>query len=494
MESLLNGFSVALQPLNLLYCFIGVFWGTLVGVLPGIGPTAGIALLLPATFRLSPVSGIIMLAGIYYGTMYGGSTTSILLNIPGEAASVVTCLDGYKMARQGRAGPALGMAAFGSFIAGTFSLVLLSMMAPPLASLALRFGPPEYFSLMLLGMTLLTYLSSGPLSKTLVMAVFGAVIGMVGIDMVTGEERFTFGIQELQDGVGLVPIVMGLFGIAEVLTSAEEVLVQDIYKGKIRGLLPTLRDWVDSKWAIVRGSVLGFFIGVIPGGGAVIASFVSYAVEKRCSKNPEKFGNGAIEGVAGPESANNSATGGAFIPLLTLGIPSNVVMALLLGAFLVHGVQPGPLLIAKHPDMFWGLISSMYIGNVLLLILNLPLIGLWVQILRIPHKILLPLVLLFCFIGAYSVNNSLFEVQLMLVFGILGYIGRKFGYEPAPLILSYVLAPILENSFRQSLVLSSGSLGIFFARPISAGCLFIALLFLLSAFVPSIRRKRSVIA
>ena len=467
--------------------------GTLVGVLPGIGPTGAISILLPVTFRMSPVSAVIMLAGIYYGTMYGGSTTSILLNIPGEAASVVTCLDGYKMARQGRAGPALGIAAFGSFIAGTFSVVLLSMMAPPLANLALKFGPPEYFSLILLGMTLLTYLSSGPLSKTLIMAVLGAVIGTVGIDMVTGEERFTFGIQELQDGAGLVPIVMGLFGISEVLTNAEKILVQDIFKGKIKGLFPTLQDWIDSKWAIVRGSVLGFFIGVIPGGGGVIASFVSYAVEKKFSKNPEKFGTGAIEGVAGPESANNSATGGAFIPLLTLGIPSNVVMALLLGAFLVHGVQPGPLLIGKHPDIFWGLISSMYIGNIMLLILNLPLIGLWVQILRIPNKILLPLILLFCFIGAYSVNNSLFDVQIMLIFGVLGYIGRKFGYEPAPLILAYVLAPILENSFRQSLVLSSGSLCIFFIRPISAGCLLIALLFLLSAFVPSIRRKKAVI-
>ncbi len=490
MEYFLNGFSVALQPINLLYCFLGVFWGTLVGVLPGIGPTAGIALLLPATFHLSPVSGIIMLAGIYYGTMYGGSTTSILLNIPGEAASVVTALDGYKMARQGRAGPALGIAAFGSFIAGTFSVVLLSLMAPLLSKLALKFGPPEYFSLMILGMTLITYLSSGPLSKTLIMAVLGAVIGSVGIDMVTGEERFTFGIQELQDGVGLVPIVMGLFGISEVVTNAENILVQEIFKGKIKGLLPTLQDWSDSKWAIIRGSVLGFPIGVIPGGGGVIASFVSYAMEKKFSKNPEKFGNGAIEGVAGPESANNAATGGAFIPLLTLGIPSNVVMALLLGAFLIHGIQPGPLLIGKHPDIFWGLISSMYIGNIMLLILNLPLIGLWVKILKIPNKILLPLILLFCFIGAYSVNNSLFDVQIMLIFGVLGYIGRKFGYEPAPLILAYVLVTILENSFRQSLVLSSGSLSIFFIRPISAGCLLISLLFLLSVFVPAIGRKR----
>ncbi len=494
MENILHGFSVALQPINLFYCFIGVFWGTLIGVLPGIGPTAGIALLLPATFRLSPVSGIIMLAGIYYGTMYGGSTTSILLNIPGEAASVVTCIDGYKMARQGRAGPALGIAAFGSFIAGTFSIILLSIISPPLANFALKFGPPEYFSLMLLGMTLLIYLSSGSIPKALIMAIFGAALGTVGIDMVTGEERFTFGIQELQDGVGLVPIVMGLFGISEVLINSEMILGKEILKGKIKGLLPTLQDWVDSKWAIIRGSLLGFFIGVIPGGGAIIASFVSYAVEKKFSKNPKKFGNGAIEGVAGPESANNSATGGAFIPLLALGIPSNVVMAILLGAFLIHGVQPGPLFVKEHPDIFWGLISSMYIGNLMLLVLNLPLIGLWVQILKIPFKILLPLVFLFCFIGAYSVNNSLFDVHMMLIFGAIGYIARKFKYEPAPLVLAYVLAPMLETSFRQSLVLSNGSMSIFLTRPISAGCLLVAILSFLSALIPSIGRKRMVMS
>jgi putative tricarboxylic transport membrane protein len=343
---------------------------------------------------------------------------------------------------------------------------------------------------MLLGMTLLIYLTSGSILKALVVAVFGAFFGTVGIDPVTGEERFTFGIPELQDGVGLVPMAMGLFGISEVLINSEIILATEICRSKIRGLLPTAQDWIDSTWPILRGSILGFFIGIIPGGGGVIASFISYAVEKKFSKHPEKFGKGAIEGVAGPESANNSATGGAFIPLLTLGIPSNVVIALLLGALLIHGVQPGPLFIKKHPDIFWGVIGSMYIGNLMLLILNLPLLGLWVQILRVPHKVLFPLILLFCLIGSYSVNNSWFDVQIMLLFGVIGYIGRKFEYEPAPLILAYILAPMLETSFRQSLVLSNGSLNIFLLRPIAAGGLLIAALFLLSNFIPAIRKRR----
>lgn len=490
MESVILGFSIALQPINLVYCFIGVFIGTLIGVLPGIGPTAGIALLLPVTYHLSSVSAIIMLAGIYYGTMYGGSTTSILVNIPGEASSVVTCLDGYQMAQKGRAGPALGIAAFGSFIAGTFAVVCLSLIAPPLATFGLKFGPPEYFSLMILGMTLLTYLTTGSILKALIMAIFGAIVGSIGIDMETGEERFTFGMPELQDGVGLVPMAMGLFGISEVLINSELDLVRKLYRSKIKGLLPDRQDWRDSKWPMIRGAILGFFIGIIPGGSGTIASFTSYALEKRFSRHPEKFGSGTIEGVAGPESANNSASIGAFIPLLTLGIPPNIVMALLLGAFMIHGVEPGPLFISKHPDLFWGVVGSMYIGNSMLLILNLPLIGLWVKLLKVPHKILFPLILLFCLIGSYSVNNSLFDVVIMLIFGIIGYIGRKFKYEPAPMILAYILFPILEISFRQSLVLSDGSPLIFFTRPLSAIGLVIAALFLLSSLIPSISKRR----
>lgn len=494
MENLIQGFAVALDPMNLLYCFIGVFIGTLIGVLPGIGPTAGIALLLPATYHIPPVSSIIMLSGIYYGTMYGGSTTSILVNIPGEAASVVTCIDGHQMALQGRAGPALGIAAFGSFFAGTFSIIMLQFVAPPLAVLAIKFGPPEYFSFMVLGITLIIYLTSGSIPKALIMAIFGAILGLVGIDLVTGEERLTFGIKELQDGVGLVPMVMGLYGISEVLINAEQkILAKMAVKTKIRELLPNLQDWIDSKWPIIRGSVVGFFIGVIPGGGGMVASFISYAIEKKFSKHPEKFGTGAIEGVAGPESANNSGAGGAFIPLVTLGIPSNVVMALLLGALLIHGVQIGPLFITKHPDVFWGLVCSMYVGNVMLLVLNLPLIGLWVQILKIPQKILFPLIVLFCIVGSYSIENSVFDVLIMLIFGAFGYIVRKFKFEPAPLVLSYVLAPLLEISFRQSLVMSNGRMNIFVTRPISIGCLCIAVFFLLSALVPVIQKKRVVV-
>jgi putative tricarboxylic transport membrane protein len=382
-ENLLLGYQVALTAANLLYCFVGVFVGTLIGVLPGIGPAGAISLLLPVTYGIKPVSAIIMLAGIYYGTQYGGSTTSVLVNIPGEAASVVTCIDGYQMARQGRAGPALGIAAFGSFIAGTVGVIILMFLAEPLSNVALSFGPPEFFSLMILALTISTYLAHGSMIKALIMVVLGMGLSQVGTDIISGRMRFTFGIIELQDGIGLVPLVMGLFGISEVLISLEESGEVTILKEKIKGLLPNLKDWMDSIRAIIRGTFLGFFLGILPGGGAVVASFVSYAVEKRFSKHPEKFGTGAIEGVAGPESANNSATSGAFIPLFVLGIPSNAVMALLLGALMIHGLQPGPLLIKENPEVFWGTVMSMYIGNVMLLILNLPLIGLWVKVLKI---------------------------------------------------------------------------------------------------------------
>lgn len=492
LENFSLGFNIVFSSTNLLYCFIGVFIGTLIGVLPGIGPAGTISLLLPVTFGISPVSSIIMLAGIYYGSQYGGSTTSILVNIPGEAASVVTCLDGYKMARKGRAGPALGIAAFGSFIAGTVGIILLMFLAEPLSGFALKFGPPEYFSLMILALTILTYLAQGSMIKAVIMAALGVSLSQIGMDIVTGHTRFTFGITELEDGVGLIPVVMGLFGIAEVLTNLEKSMDIEIFKTKIKGLLPNSKDWSDSIGAIFRGTFLGFFLGVLPGGGAVISSFVSYALEKKVSKHPDKFGTGVIEGVAGPESANNSATSGAFIPLFTLGIPANAVMALLLGALMLHGLMPGPLLIKERPEIFWGTIVSMYVGNVLLLILNLPLIGLWVRLLKVPYRILFPLILFFCVIGSYSINNSTFDVLVMLIFGIVGYLFRKFGYEPAPLIMAFILGPMLENSLRQSLLMSMGNFAIFFTRPIPATFVIIALLLLLSSIF--LRKHRKVIA
>ena len=488
------GFAVALQPVNLLYCFLGVFIGTLVGVLPGIGPVGAMSLLLPVTFQTTPEAAVIMLAGIYYGAMYGGSTTSILVNIPGEAASVVTCLDGYQMARQGRAGPALGMAAFGSFIAGTAAIVGLMLLAPPLSRFALKFGPAEYFSLMVLGLCILIYLAHGSMAKALLMAAFGVVLGLVGLDAITAQPRLTFGRMELVDGVGLVPIVMGLFGIAEVLLNIESVLKRNILKSSISGLLPTRQDWRDSAGPLARGSVLGFFLGILPGGGAVISSFLSYALEKRVSRHPERFGHGAIEGVAGPEAANNAAAGGAFIPLMTLGIPPNVVMAMLMGAFIIHGVQPGPLMMTQKPELFWGVIASMYIGNIMLLILNLPLIGIWVQVLRVPYRILFPLILLFCLIGVYAVSNTVFDIYIMVLFGVVGYLMKKFGYEPAPLVLAFVLGPMLENNLRKSLILSQGAFSTFVTRPLSAIALLLALALLLSPLIPRLRGKREAIA
>ena len=455
---LLYGFQVVFQPLTLFACFVGVLIGTLVGVLPGLGPVAAISLLLPATFHAPPVASIIMLAGIYYGAMYGGSTTSILVNLPGEAASVVTCLDGYQMARKGRAGVALGISAFGSFIAGTLGLIGLACLAPPLAAMALRFGPPEYFAVMVLGLAVLVFLAGGSMIKSLMMACFGIIIGNVGMDPITAQPRFTFQTDILLDGVGLVPLVMGLFGISEVLLNVEESLQsREVFQTKLKGLLPNLRDWRESIWPIIRGSVLGFFLGILPGGGAVISSFVSYGIERKLSRHPEEFGQGAIAGVAGPESANNSATAGAFIPLLTLGLPSNAVMAILLGALMIYDTPPGPRLVTAHPEIFWGVISSMYIGNAMLLILNLPLIGLWVKILKIPYPVLFPLILLFCLIGVYSLNNKISEIGLMLLFGVIGYLMKKFIFDGAPLILAMVLGPLMDKALRQSLIMSGGS-------------------------------------
>jgi len=487
--NIIFGFQVVLMPENLFFCFLGALGGTLIGVLPGLGPPAAIALLLPATFYLKPVSAIIMLAGIYYGAMYGGSTTSILVNIPGEAASVVTCLDGYQMARQGRAGPALGIAAFGSLIAGTFGIFLLIFLGGPLAEFALRFGPPEYFSLMCLALVALTFLSGGSLLKSLISGLFGLFLGTIGFDIVTGDPRFTFGISVLLDGVGLIPVIMGVFGVTEVLLNVEGEMKRTLVTEKIDHLLPNKQDWKDSAKPIVRGTLLGSLFGILPGGGVVLSTFGSYAVERRFSKHPEKFGKGAIEGVAGPEAANNAAATSGFIPLFTLGIPANVTTAILLGALMLFGVQPGPMLLSAHPDIFWGTIASMYLGNGMLLLLNLPLIGLWVQVLKVPYLLLFSLILLFCLIGVYIPNNSVAEIWIMILFGVIGYIFKKIDFEVAPMVMAMVISPIFENAFRRSVIISMGDLSIFIARPISAILLASCVLLLVLGFLP--KRKIS---
>jgi putative tricarboxylic transport membrane protein len=462
------GISIALQPMNILYCFLGVLFGTLTGVLPGFGPVAAISILLPVTFHLSPASAIIMLAGIYYGAQYGGSTTSILLNIPGESSAVVTCLDGYQMAKRGRAGPALGIAAFGSFIAGIIAVSGLMLLAPPLAEAALKFGPSEYVSLIILGLSMVSLLTTGSTIKALFMAALGLFLGCVGMDPIKGELRFTYGLTVLWDGISLVPLVMGLFGISEILINVEEGLqTQSVVKTEIKNLLPSVKDWMESKWAILRGTLIGFFLGCLPGGGAMLSSFITYTVEKRVSKNPEKFGQGAIEGVAAPEAANNAASQSAFVPLLTLGLPSNPVTAIMLGAIMIHGLTPGPLLVVQNPELFWGVIASMIFGNAMLVILNLPLIPLWVKILKIPYRYLFPSILLICIIGVYTCTNNISDAIMMLISGVFGYIFRKLGYELAPLVLAIVLGPMFEKALVQSLRISYGNFWIFFTRPIS---------------------------
>lgn len=490
LDNVANGFAVAFQLHNLAFCFLGVLVGTLIGVLPGLGPVGTMAILLPITYGISPVTAIIMLAGIYYGAQYGGSTTSILVGIPGEAASVVTALDGHQMALQGRAGPALGIAAFGSFIAGTLSIVGLMLLAPPLASVALHFGPPEYFALMVMGLVILTYLAQKSMAKSLMMAGVGVVVGTIGLDNMTGMPRFTGGMPELLDGVGIAPLAMGLFGLSEILLNVERKIKQGVVISKVKNLLPSRKDWSEAFFPMIRGSISGFFLGILPGGGAVLSSFVSYGTEKRLSKHPEQFGKGAIAGVAAPEAANNAAAQSAFIPLLTLGVPANSVMAILLAALMIHGISPGPLMMKNHPDLFWGTITSMYIGNVMLLVLNLPLIGLWVRLLRVQYGILFPIILFIALTGAYVINGSTMDLYLMLMFGVIGYLMRKFEYEPAPLILAYVLSPMLENALRQSLILSSGSMSIFISRPISAGFLFVAAMLLLTSLLPALRTRR----
>lgn len=494
LHNLYTGFSVALLPFNLLFCFIGVFIGTMVGVLPGIGPAATIAVLLPITFGLPPETAIIMLAGIFYGTQYGGSTTSILVNLPGEASSVVTCLDGYQMARRGRAGPALGIAAFGSFIGGTLSVVGLMFVGPWVANFSLRFGPPEYFSLMCLSIVILMFLSKGSMTKSLISASLGLFVSVIGTDPMSGIQRFTHGSITLLDGVGLVPVVMGLFGVAEVFTSLEEKEVREVFKVEIKGLLPTLRDWKESIGPIIRGSFLGFLLGILPGGGTIISTFSSYAIEKRISRRPELFGQGQIAGVAGPETANNAASTSAMVPLLSLGLPTNIITALLLGALMIHGITPSPFLVTEHPQVFWGIITSMYIGNVLLLILNLPLIGLWVRLLKIPYGIIFPVILLLCLIGVYTLNSNAHEIVIMLIFGALGYLMRKTGFEPAPFCFAMVIGPIMEMNFRQALIQSRGGFGIFLTRPIAATLISVTLILLLIQLLPKIAKKRAIIA
>ncbi|HXG49957.1 MAG TPA: tripartite tricarboxylate transporter permease [candidate division Zixibacteria bacterium] len=490
LNNLYTGFSVAVAPGVLPYAVIGCVVGTLVGVLPGVGPLAGISLLLPASFGLDPTSAIVLLAGIYYGAMYGGSTTSILMRIPGEAASVMTCLDGYALTRKGRAGAALAVAAVGSYVAGTASVLGLMLLAPPLANFALRFGPPEYFALLLLGLLALAYMSGGSTLKSLAMAILGLLLGMIGIDPMTGFFRFGYGLLELGDGIGVVPVAVGLFGLSEILLTAGQPSVPEVIKPRLKELLPSREEWRDSLWPIGRGTVLGFLVGIIPGSAHIISSFVSYALERRLSRHPERFGHGAIEGVAGPESANNSATSGAFVPMLALGVPSGPIPAVMIAAMMVHGISPGPLLISQQPDLFWGFIASMYVGNLVLLILNLPLVGVFVNVLRIPYPLLYPAILMFCVLGVYAVNGSAVDVGIMAVMGALGYLLRKFDFETAPIVLGLVLAPMLEMSFRQSLSMSSGSYRIFFHRPIAAGLLAAGLALLLLSAVPVLMKRK----
>lgn len=489
LANLAHGFSVALAPNVLWYSVLGCVVGTLVGVLPGLGPLAGMSLLLPLTFGISPTNAIVLLGGIYYGAMYGGSTTSILMRIPGEAASVVTCIDGYEMARKGRAGPALAVAALGSFVAGTLALAGLVLVAPQVASLALLFGPAEYVGLLSLGLVLLAFLAEGSRIKAAAMALLGLTLGMIGIDALTAHGRLMFDIPELSDGLGLVPMAVGLFGISEVLLSVSSKQPQAIPAPKLRDLILTKEDIKRSVGPTLRGTALGFVIGIIPGSAHVISSFLSYAVEKRFSSRPEEFGKGAIEGVAGPESANNAAACSAFVPMLALGIPGGAVPAVMLAAMMTHGISPGPNLINDHPDLYWGFIASMYVGNVVLLILNLPMVGLFVSVLRVPYSVLYPIIVMTCIIGVYSINSSIFELWIMFGAGVAGFFFRRNGYDPAPLILGLVLAPMFEISLRQALTLSSGSLSIFIDRPVAAILLLLAFVLALGGIITSVRRR-----
>jgi putative tricarboxylic transport membrane protein len=490
--NLAHGFAVALSPMNVVFCLIGALVGTLIGVLPGVGPVATIAMLLPITFGLPPVGALIMLAGIYYGAQYGGSTTSILVNIPGEASSVVTTLDGHQMARQGRAGPALAIAAIGSFIAGCVSTVLVAALGAPLTSLALLFGPAEYFSLMVLGLVFAVVLAKGSVLKAVAMIMLGLLLSSVGSDIETGQSRMAFDVPELSDGIGFVVVAMGVFGFAEIIrnleTQTEET--RSIVAAKVTGLMPTWPDLKASAGAIARGTVLGSILGILPGGGAVIAAFAAYTFEKKVAKDPSRFGRGAIEGVAAPESANNAAAQTSFIPLLTLGIPPNAVMALMVGAMTIHGIVPGPQVMTKQPDLFWGMIASMWLGNLMLVVINLPLVGLWVRLLRVPYRMLFPAILIFCNIGNYSINNAPFDVAMTAVFALVGYWLIKLDFEPAPMLLGYVLGPLMEENLRRAMLIARGDPMTFVYRPVSATLLAIAVFLLVLAVLPMIRSRR----
>src|SRR6202521_420509 len=491
-SNLALGFGVALSPINLLLCLIGALVGTLVGVLPGIGTIATVAMLLPITFGLPPVGALIMLAGIYYGAQYGGSTTSILVNIPGEATSVVTTLDGFQMAKQGRAGPALAIAAIGSFFAGCVATVLIAVLGAPLTKLALAFGPAEYFSLMVLGLIFAVVLAKGSVLKAIAMIVFGLLLSMVGSDIETGASRMAFNVPELADGLGFATVAMGVFGFAEIIRNldAGAEMDRDLVQQKITGLMPTKKDMIDSAPAIVRGTILGSILGILPGGGAVIASFAAYTFEKKIAKDPSRFGRGAIEGVAAPESANNAAAQTSFIPLLTLGIPPNAVMALMVGAMTIHGIIPGPQVMTKQPDLFWGLVTSMWTGNLMLLIINLPLVGVWVRLLRVHSRMLYPAILIFCCIGVYSINNASADVYLTAIFAVIGYALAKHDFEPAPMLLGFILGPLMEENLRRAMLIARGDATVFFTRPISSVLLCTAIFLLVVAALPKIRRRR----
>ena len=490
-NNLILGFHVAVEPFNLLMCLVGVFLGTLIGVLPGVGPVATIAMLLPVTFNLSPVAALIMLAGIYYGAQYGGSTTAILVNIPGESSSVVTCLDGYQMARQGRAGPALAVAALASFFAGCVSTLIVAVAAVPLAEVALKFGPSEYFSLMVLGLVAAVVLAHGSVMKAIAMVILGLLLGLVGTDVNSGVLRYAFGISELSDGIGFVTVAMGMFGLAEIVMNLEHTgVAREVFTGKVLHLWPSKEDFRRMIAPTLRGTFLGSALGILPGGGALLASFAAYTLEKKVSKYRHEFGKGAVEGVAAPESANNAGAQTSFIPLLTLGIPSNAVMALMIGAMMIQGIAPGPQVMTEKPELFWGMIASMWVGNLMLIILNLPLIGIWVKLLTVPYRILYPSILVFMAIGVYSLSNSPFDCFLMALFGVFGYICVKLECEPAPLILGFILGPLMEENLRRAMLLSRGDPLVFFQKPISAGFLIASIILLVIIALPAIRKKR----
>jgi putative tricarboxylic transport membrane protein len=492
MELIANlslGLSTAVTPVNLLYCLIGVFLGTLIGVLPGLGPTATIAMLLPITFVLPPISALIMLAGIYYGSQYGGSTTSILVNLPGEAASVVTTLDGYQMARRGRAGVALATAAIGSFFAGTVATLLLALFAPPLSEIALQFGPADYFSLMVLGLVASVVLAQGSLLHAIGMVVLGLLLGLIGTDVTSGAQRYTFGLPRLADGIGFVVVAMGMFGLAEIIRNLEHEESRSVM-AKITNLMPTKEDWKRMVAPILRGTAIGSAVGILPGSGSILGAFAAYSIEKKVSKNAAEFGKGAIEGVAAPESANNAGAQTSFIPMLTLGIPSNPVMALMIGAMIIQGIQPGPSVMKEQPALVWGIIVSMWIGNFLLVVLNLPLIGLWVRMIMVPYQLLYPAILVFCGIGVFSLNNSEFDIYLMGLFGLLGYVFVKLGCEPAPMLLAFILGPLMEEYLRRAMLISRGNPWVFVQRPISATLLALAVLAMCAVLIPSFSKTR----